>query len=321
VQLPKTKLVLAALLLGAVSTSFAQSGPYKWALSPALGLQAPQIKGLNDKALKAPLLGTGEVCPTTSCGDTTPSQTIYLANFPEPIGASANAGLELQWVQSERHVFLMGASTWDGSTESSIPAQLPVQQKLRNVDYIRRDKLSYNEFYFGWKYSLFSVPNKYRFYSRISLNEIFDISFREEHIFNIHEPKDSVNGDLDGVSRIFVGKGKTTGVLMGQFGFGGEYFLKKNISINGEWSYLLSERFFNFRDTSRDSNFAAGDHVVLVPSVRPSAQGQPLGYLPPDFDSSRDLTKETAGPDGVPVTNMNLRFDGWKLLFRLTIYY
>lgn len=314
-MLPKTKLVVAALLLGVASASYAQSGGYKWALSPALGMQKPQIKGLNDKALKAPLLGTGEVCPTDSCGDTVPSQTIFLGNYPEPIGASANAGLELQWVQSERHVFLMGASTWDGSTESSMPAQLPVQQKLRNVDYIRRDKLSYNEFYFGWKYALFTVPNKYRFYSRISLNEIFDISFREEHVFNIH------GGDLDGVSRIFVGKGKTTGVLMGQFGFGGEYFLKKNISINGEWSYLLSERFFNFRDTSRDSNFAAGDHVQLVPSVRPSAQNQPLGYLPIDLDPNIDLTKANTGPDTLPVTDMNLRFDGWKLLFRLTIYY
>lgn len=294
----------------------AQSGSYKWSLSPVLGLHAPSLGDLNDSAINAPMIGTGTTCPAGNpeCGETEQvNQSIHLVNSPEAIGANANAGIEFQWIQSEKHVFLMGYSTWEGATSSTIMTRMPIQKQTWDVEYIRRDSVSYNEFYFGWKYSLFLQPTKYRVYSRISLNEVFDIDVSDEHVFTVQ------GGELDGVKRIFKGKGQTTGILMMQLGLGGEYFLKKNISVGAEAGYKYSERPFTFKDTSFDSNIAAGDNVSLVPPVRPAFQGAPLGYLPADLDPNTDWTKSDASR--VPVSGMHVSFDGWALAFRVTIYY
>lgn len=307
-------MAIAIALLAPVAA--AQTGSFKWSLSPILAMHAPQLGDINDKALRAPMIGTGKVCPEPCGGESSEvTHSVHLVNSPGSIGGNANVGLEFQWVQSEKNTFLMGYSTWEGTSSNHIETQLPVQKELRDVDYLRRDSISYNEFYFGWKHSLFVKPTKYRLYSRLSLNEIFDVDFRDEHVFTIR------GGELDAVKRIFIGKGQTTGVLMGQVGLGGEYFLKKNMSVGAEAGYKFSERPFTFRNTSRDSNIGGGDNVDLVPPVRPGAERAPLGYIPPDLDPSTDWTLAANNPTRVPVTDMQVRFDGWALALRFTIYY
>jgi len=87
--------------------------------------------------------------------------------------------------------------TWEGDTRGNTKGQLPVQGSLHDVEYERRAKMSYNEFYLGWRYNFrFKENKKYRLYSRITLNELFDIDYKEEHVFSI------VGGPLDDVKRI-----------------------------------------------------------------------------------------------------------------------
>jgi hypothetical protein len=315
---------VAAALLVLLAPSMARAeedfGPYKWSLSPMLGTHRPAIKDLNQRAFRAPFLAEGDVC-VAGCEGNSPTNEKHRMQYDndlDAIGTAANAGLEFQWVQSAKHSFIMGVSTWEGGSSNAMATQLPVQNAVRDVDYIRRADLSYNEFYFGWRYTLWAKPGSYRWYSRMSLNEIFDIDYREEHVFNIK------GGELDGVKRIIIANAQTTGVLMLQLGLGGEYFIKRNMSVGFEGGYLFSQRAFTFNSVQPQTNFGTGDNVQTVPPTRPANQGAPLGHLNPDvtadqyFDTPRD---DFSNDRDVWISDIRLRLDGWKAAFRFTVYY
>ncbi len=309
-------LVLTCAILGAgVAPVMAQSDSFKWSLSPIIGVHSPVLEQLNEEAFKAPLVGFGTIRgePDSPTAGESFEIPFGFDNDLDDIGLNANVGLEFQWVQSTKHIFLMGLSTWEGFTQNTVPAQVPLQGELRDTDYDRRGKMSYNEFYLGWKYNFFSRPNRYRFYTRATLNELFDIDFREEHVFSIN------GGDLDGVKRIIVVKGQTTGTLMMQLGFGGEYFLKKNISVGLEAGYLFSYRPFQLVNTSSDDDLQLGDDVTFHLPIQPASRDSPLGNIPADTDPSQDWTDPLV-PFPTP-RDMDLRFDGWKAAFRITVYY
>jgi len=104
---------------------------------------------------------------------------------------------------------------------------------------------------------------------------------------------------------------------MFQFGLGGEYFLNKQMSIGMEAGYVLSPRSFELGSTNADDDFQLGDNFSIFVPVRPSSSSSPLGVIDPSTDASQDWTNVA-----VPFPqNMKLRFDGWKLALRFTIYY
>lgn len=275
-----------------------------------------ELETLNREALKAPMIGTGTVERPDIGSDNEGSGGLEAFGFDNPldeITREANAGLEFEWIQSDKNSLIMGASTWEGTSTGAVPGTLPLQGNEYNVIYERRAKISYNEFYFGWKRTFLRKPDKYRFYGRMSLNEFFDIDFRDEHVFTVQ------GGPLDDIKRIAIVKGQTTGVLMFQFGLGGEYFLKRNISIGFEASAFVSERPFQLTDTSLDNNFTAGDQLTIYPPVRPLGEERPLGTVPGETDPTVDWTDEATPPP--EPGEMKLRFDGWKAVLRLTVYY
>ena len=316
-------LVLICILVLSASNAQAQLHGYKWGLTPFYGAHNPALDKLNDKALKAPLVGRGTVRGEPGTPDEAFSTQVPFG-FSNPLsktGVDANVGLELEWFQTLRHSFFMGVSTYESSIDgNSVPGSLPLQGVLRDVTYDRRVDLSYNEFYFGWKYKIFHRPKKYRFYSRLSLNEVFDLDYREEHVFSIHSDDTSVDS-LDGVKRIISVRGQTTGVLMFQFGLGGEYFLKKNISVGLEGSYIVAGRSFQFVDTDKKDDLQNGDDVTINPPVLPADDNAPLGYIPPDTDPNTDWSQTELPGNAGSVVDMDLRLDGWKAAFRITIYF
>jgi len=283
-------------------------------MTPTIGLHHPALDMLNELAFKAPVVGVGTIRgePDTPQAGVTSAAPFGFENDMKPIGPSTNIGLEFQWAQNDRHVFIMGGSTWEGDTRGNTRGQLPVQGKFQNTEYERRAKISYTEYYLGWRYNFrFKESKKYRLYSRITLNELFDIDYKEEHVFSI------TGGVLDDVKRIVTANGQATGVLMFQFGLGGEYFLNKQMSIGMEAGYIISPRSFQFDTTSSNDDFQLGDSFSIFMPVRPLNVNSPLGVIDPDTDAAQDWTKVT-----VPSPqNINLRFDGWKLALRFTIYY
>lgn len=314
-----------AVLMTAAGPLRAEDLGYRWSITPYLGVHSVELEALNREALKAPTIGTGQVEPPVTDPtqeNTEVSQPFGFANDLDPIDRKANAGIELEWRQSQKNSLIIGASTWEGTSFGSSTGTLPAQGAFHDAVYERRAKISYNEFYFGWKHTFKSKPDKFRFYGRASLNEFFDIDFRDEHVFTIQ------GGPLNDVKRIVVAQGQTTGVLMFQFGLGAEYFLKKNISIGFEASSFLSERPFQFTATSQDNNFPVGDQSSVFLPVSPLGEGQPLGSFPGNTDPNQNWAvpdEDGNVPHGsVPPPDwqeMKLRFDGWKAVLRLTVYY
>jgi hypothetical protein len=294
----------------------AQTNGFDWSITPMLGTHNPALDVLNEQGFKAPVVGVGTVGRATEEGtEGAGVQQSFRYDAPLPdLGLSTNAGLEFEWIQNSKHSFLMGISTWEGTANNSLNnVSLPLQGDARNADYDRRASLSYNEFYFGWKYRFFSNENKYRLYSRLSLNEVFDIDFREEHVFSIK------GGELDDVKRIIVGNGQTTGVLMVQLGMGGEYFIKNNLSIGVEGSYYLAERPFQLKAAAADTDVQFGDDITILVPIRPSGDETVLGYHP--VDTPAPVINQDGSFATPPIQKMDLRLDGWKLFFRITLYY
>lgn len=296
-----------------------RSQDFQWGVAPILGIHKPNLDDLNDNAVRAPIIGTGTIRgePDTDQAGLTFDIPLGFENELDPIGWNANVGLEFQWKQSSSNYFLMGVSTWEGYTQGQTTGELPIQGSLFDVTYDRRIKMSYNEFYFGLKHIFVDVPGRYRFFGRISLNELFDIDYREEHVFSISDK----GGALDDVKRIFQVNGQVTGVAGLQFGGGGEYYLTKSLSIAAEASYLLTEGPFQITNATSQSDTQLGDDFILdLPVSRNGSTSNPLGYLPPDTNAASDWTDTENNPRPA-YSPMNISFDGWKASVRIILYY
>lgn len=307
----------AAVCATSINLCYAQQS-YRWSVAPYVGVHEAQLESLNREALRAPTVGYGTVDRPDLGSDEQGSGSELPFGYDNslgPIDREANVGLEFEWIQNAKNSLIFGASTWEGVSTGITSGRLPVQGVWQNMIYERRAKLSYNEFYIGWKRNLWRSGETYRLYGRATLNEIFDIDYRDEHVFTIQ------GGELDDVKRILNVKGQTTGHLMFQFGFGGEYFLKKNISVGFETSVILSERPFQLNNHSEDNNFSVGDNMSIFPPVRPTEEGRPLGSIPGDTDPNQNWGAADDKVRAPEPQEMKLRLDGWKAAFRVTVYY
>lgn len=308
----------------------------KWSLTPIFGIHKPKLEALNEGEFKSPFLGVGVANRPDIPGedpqqDERPDERTQFAfggDIPlEPLGAAANLGLEFQWQQNDKHVFLFGVSSWEASSSNSIfIKQLPLQGTLHEAILDRRAKMSYNEYYLGWRFNVVNRPKKYKFYTRFSLHELFDIDYREDLVFSLLDQPNLEDSEQNfaGVKRIFILKPQTTGVLMLQAGIGGEYFLRKNFSISFEGGYAYQPQPFTFtsmniKEDMREEN--DGWEYTGTPLTTDS-QGR-VHYIAEGVQPSVDWsggTSETARK--LPATRqMRLTFDGWKAAYRISFYF
>lgn len=292
-----------------------------------LGIHAPKLKALNDGEFKSPIVGVGNVRPDlvegqtpgpdTDSGDAVPVAFGGPSELPD-IGPTSNAGLEFQWIQNEKHSFIFGASSWEGYTSAElVPMRVPLQGRLRNSLFERRATLSYNEFYFGWRYNAFSRPKKFSLYTRVSLNELFDIDYRESLVFSFEDqPNRDPQLNFVDIKRIFILDSQATGVMLLQLGIGGEYFLSKSVSLGFESGYSFQPRLFTLRPYFIDSDAQQGDDFTVFYPALPDANND-LRYVRQDVQPSTGWSA-----NNLPPTNeMKLSFQGWKAAFRLTVYF
>ena len=312
--------LLVAMLVAGFSSTAAYAQDYNWGVSPILGFHKPHLRDLNGKAVKAPIIGRGTIRgePGSAQEDVSFDVPLGFENEVDPIGINANMGLEFQWKQSNKNYFLMGVSTWEGYSMGHTTGELPLQGNIYDVEYDRRVKISYNEFYFGIKHIFSEVPNKHRYYASVTINELFDIDYREEHAFSIRDP----GGELDDVKRIFIVNGQLTGLAALNLVAGGEYFLKKNISVAVEAGYLITEGDFQFVNASSQSDGQLGDDFALdLPVSRiGTSTNDPLGYLPPDTVANSNWVDQENNPHP-GYSPMNVSFNGWKASIRIVLYY
>ncbi|MFZ5593428.1 MAG: hypothetical protein ACOY4D_04065 [Pseudomonadota bacterium] len=304
----------------------------QWSFSPLLGIHAPSLKVMNEGMFVAPLKYNAEILQ----GDTTlPLSGQLFRNPLPPINYAPLTGIEFQWQMNPKHAFLIGGSTWEGASEATVSGQFPMQGAMSPTVNDRRAKLSYNDFFFGWKYNAISRPDKYNLYFRMSLHEIFDIDYREDWVFNFPQGRPDERGQPTPFRRIFIIQSQATGMLMLQPGFGVEVFLRKWLSLGFESSYTYSLKTFKLRNSSISRDFLPTDGLFLEVPVRPNPtefepllrpdgtvvtnpNGTPVMVRAPDAE---DGNLEYLAEDGSSYKRLRLSFDGWKALFKINIYY
>lgn len=297
----------------------------RWSASFSLGGQLPSLGHLNDGLYKTPFLGTGTVLVSEgSIGggvdgqDTNETEAIPF-RFDNPLPAAdvgPIGGIEFTWHANERHAFLFGFGSMESVSSTVLAGNIPVQQYFVSnvVESERRGKISFTEYTLGWRYTMLRRGN-FQLYSRLSIHEAFDIDYREEWTFLFTE---SPIDDLIGVRRNMVAEAESASLFMGQVGVGGEWFLTDWFSIGAEGGYLFGERAFSLREVDLRDDFTAGDALSRVGLPFREMPDGTLGFLNPD--ATIDDIEDPATRNDY-YTPIRLRFDGWRIGFRINIYF
>lgn len=321
----KSCLVLGGLLLLATSPAVMAADDSRWSVSFSIGGHLPGLEDLNEGLYQSAFIGTSTVLVregssggSTDGEDVNETETIpfrFDNPLPEttvgPIGA-----IEIAWHANDRHSFIFGFGSMESVTTNTTLGNLPVQQFFVSnvVEGERRGKISFTEYMLGWRYAMVK-RDKFQLYSRLSIHEAFDIDYREEWTFLFIE---SPIQDLVGVRRNMVAEAESASLFMGQLGIGGEWFLTDWFSLGIEGGYMLGEREFTLRQVNLRDDFTAGDALNRLGLPYRQMPDGTLGYLNPNA-TVEDVEDAATRDDAY--TPIRLGFDGWRLGFRISIYF
>ena len=285
------------VLLLAFSQSFAEQS--RLSVGTYLGFHRPALEDLVDHEFKAPIAGVADV---VDLNGNTQSRILFPNPLPS-LGLGANAGLEFVWKLNSKYDFVVGGGTWEAYSRALAEGGFFLQGQFSEVVSERTAKLSYNEFYFGFKYNLINSPKKYKAYYRLTLNEIFDIDYREDLIFLF------TSGDANGVKKTMILESQATGLIMLQPGFGVDYFVQDWLSFGFDASYMLGFKRVHLGNGNHKVDFLSTDNVnIWLPQRLDPVTGnlQYLSQVPVDQED---------------YTTIKLSFDGWKALFKMNVYF
>lgn len=295
--------VLAAVFLLALAgpAGAEEGGRKSWSVSPLLGVHSPRLTLLNKGEFKAPLPGRGNLV-LQDTGENVQFDFVIDNSLPE-IRFGTEAGVELQLKLDERNALLFGASIWEGISTSTVQTEIPFQGSLSPVGYERSGRVSYFQYFLGWRRILSSRPRKYDIYGRLSLHEVFDVDYKEDLVFGFQGEGSQT------FKRIIVMESQATGLFMVQLGLGGEYFILDWFSLGADFGYTVSARKFKLGNATLKSDVQTEDNLNF--------------RLPAQLDEERRLRYLTGGStfENPVYRDMKLGFDGWRALFRVNMYF
>ncbi len=305
----------------------AQADETRWSFSFILGGHVTEMQDLNRGLYNSPLVGEATVLVREGGQNVGGDGEVIDQNETEVIGfrfdnplpndtAATIGGIEFSWQPNDRHAFFIGVGTWERTSINVTSDNLPLQQfNVSNVVNSERiATVSFTEYNLGWRYSFFRRP-RFRFYTTLAIHEVFDIDYRERWVFLFTE---SPIDDLVGVRRDMVVEAQTAALFMGGAGLGMEWFLRDWLSLGFEGRYLVSQDDFSLRDVRMRDDFNPNDEVFRTGMPYRELADGTLGYLRPDAtpaDVQDPATRENS------YNEMKLKFDGWRLLFKVSIYY
>lgn len=319
---------LSLALIGTLLFAFAPASwalDERWSVSFSLGGHLPSLGHLDDGLYRSAFLGSATVLvregSTGGGGDGEDANETEVIPFRYgndigPAGAGPMGAVEFAWHANDRHAFIFGFGSMENVASNRGVGNLPVQQYFVSnvVESERRGKVSFTEYTLGWRYT-FLRRNNMRLYSRLTVHEVFDIDYREEWTFLFTQ---SPIADLIGVRRNMVAEAASSSLFMGQFGVGGEWFLNDWFSLGLEGGYLFGENEFSLREVTLRDDFTAGDAINRSGLPFRQMPDGTLGFLNPGAtieDVENPATRDQA------YTPIRLGFDGWRLGFRVNIYF
>ncbi|MDR2878032.1 MAG: hypothetical protein LBV36_08360 [Chromatiales bacterium] len=277
----------------------AQADEQRWSVSPLLGVYSPRLTALNQGEFKAPMTGRGRLL-FDGVDSGQDFDFVFDNSLPE-MKYGAEAGLEIGLDLDDRNRLFFGGSVWQSGSTASVRTEIPFQGSLTPVGYERSGRLSYFQYFLGWQRTLFS-NKKFRLHSRLAMHEVFDITYKEDLVFGFDTGPATFK-------RLIIMESQATGLLMMQLGLGGEYFLVKWLSVGADLGYTTSLRQFKLGNATLSTDIQAEDNLNF--------------RTPAQLDDKQQLTylAEAHSYSDVTYREMKLGFDGWRMLFRVNMYF
>ena len=276
-----------------------------WIFTPTIGMSGPQLSALNDGLFLTPLVGRAEI--TTDLPEDVEGASAYPTEtftFHNPLSSVQfwwEAGIEARRNFGRKNDFFIGISTWEVNSSGYSEVKFPLQGAVGNdAEYVRRASFSYTQYFVGLRRYMFDRANRANLYLNFSLHDLFDIDYKDKHVFNF------TSGPPAGFRRIMIFQTQATGLLLLQFGAGGEYRLADRFSIGIEGSYALGVKDATLKGVSLKEDFNDGDRLTAFPN--PVQEEPKLGgfisYLNQDGSSRRQA---------------DFRLDGWRVQVKFNI--
>lgn len=291
-------LLIAATCLVAAN-GWAVEGERRWGLSPYLGLFNPSLKLLNEGQFRSPFGGTADIVDRFGNNNNITVPFIFRTPMPE-LSPGALGGLEFQWRIDEKHALLIGGASWEATSAATAHGLFPVQGAFESVLSQRKGDISFTEFYLGWRYNAIHKPKKHDFYLTLSLHDIFDVNYREQFSLLF------LSGPPSSFRRSMVVETNATGLLLLQGGGGGEWFINDWFSLGGEAGYGFGFKPLRLGNGHLTTDFTDNDNLFLE-----------LPLIQSPTTKSMQYKVESGGE----YSDLRLDFDGWKAMFKATIYF
>jgi hypothetical protein len=290
--------LFATILCIAAANSRAAEREHNWGVSPYLGLFSPSLKLLNRGEFLSPYVGTADLIDQFGNNNNITVPFIYRNPLPE-LNPGAIGGLEFKWRINDKNILLLGGGSWEATSAATARGIFPVQGAFESVISQRKGDISFTEFYVGWRYNFIHKPGKHDFYFNLSIHDIFDVSYREDFsVLFLSGPPRSFRKSL-------VVQSRATGLLLLQGGGGGEWFINDWFSVGVEAGYAFGFRPLRLGNADLVTDFRSTDNLFLeLPLIQNSAGN--MQYKEERGEKYRDF---------------RLSFEGWKALFKATIYY
>lgn len=294
----------------------------RWSVGVTAGTYSPRLAQLNE-ALETPglvllqdpnfLIPRNQELPAT----------VRDAAAPE-LSANASYGLEVQWQLRQRLAVVFMLLNWQGQSRVSDTITMALRSNLPPVDVPRtaRYNLNLNQFWVGWRYSLFDRPSKGRLFLNIGVAGLAVADLTMDALLKVNPgPDDPLDLSFASISSTEV----HGTAYSSRYGIGGEFFMSRQISVGFHANYIFGEF-----STFRVSRYFPSGFSELPPIPPQTTNSLPDNVLPSNHAlpvvGERLQTATISQPsESVEVvenpTRVRLDLRGLEVAFMLRVYY
>jgi len=309
---------------GAQTTGTSDTGALssRWSVGITAGSYTPSLAQFNDALHKAGLvilqdpnflIPRNQDLPATERDVSTP-----------PLTDQISYGIEAQWQVQPRVAVVFMLLNWQGRSTISDTITMALRSNLPPVDVPRtaRYNLNLNQFWVGWRYSLYDNPGKSRLFVNLGVAGYAVADLTMDALLKvIPDEQNPIDLNFASISSTEVHGTAFTS----RYGVGGEYFLTDHVSMGFHANYIFGQV-----TTFKISRFFPSGFSELPPIPPETTNSLPDNVLPttheqPVVGENLQTAIVSEPREAVEIlqdpTNVSLNLKGIEASFMLRVYY
>jgi hypothetical protein len=294
----------------------------RWSIGITAGTYTPSLGQFNDALHKAGLvilqdpnflIPRNQDLPVTQRDVSTP-----------PLTDEISYGVEAQWQARPRVAVVFMLLNWQGRSTISDTITMALRSNLPPVDVPRtaRYNLNLNQFWVGWRYSLYDNPGKSRLFINLGVAGYAVADLTMDALLKvIPDEQNPIDLNFASISSTEVHGTAFTS----RYGVGGEYFLTNHVSMGFHANYIFGQI-----NTFRISRFFPSGFTELPPIPPETTNSLPDNVLPtthqdPVVGEQLQTAIVTEPREAVEIvqnpTDVTLNLRGVEASFMMRVYY